>query len=660
MKAAPPPHRVSIVWKLTLFVAALAVLIGGAFSGAGYIIARGILHGQIEDRLTIVAAGRQALLLNFIEQQKERVSLVTSRTRLRQLLADQAAGKIADEEFRTESRKILLDAQKSTGGFLGIWIVGPDGQVLTATDDARLGGDFSDDADFQLGSREKTLGAPRAAGDGFEAIAAAPITSADDQPRGVCMVLLDATPMARLLGDPAGLGQTGEVVIATRVGETIHYLLPLRSGRPLPDLAPAQAPAMTRATAGQSGFTDTVSFQGRPVSAAYRPVGYRDWGLLARIDSDEAYAPIARLRSVLLLLGLGFLVVVAAGARLGATRFTRPVLALAETASAVAAGQLDARVNIPAGDELGTLGATFNRMTAQLADSYAALQRRIAERGRVVETIRGVVAQLSTTSRQLLATTAMQAGGAKEQESGVAETVTTMQEITHTAGQSADWAGHVGADAESAVALGRDGSEAVQDSIAAMHTVEREVAAITAQIQALADAARAIGDIIQAVNELSDQTNLLAVNASIEAARAGEVGKGFAVVAGEMRHLSGQSRQATAQVRRILAEIEKATAAAVLSGARGLAAAASASGVVGRAGETIHALGEKLAANAHTAAQIAATAHQQSTGLGQASAALQNILRVAQQNVTAIGQAETAAQHLQQLSAQLTALTTET
>ena len=66
MKAARQLHHLSIVWKLTLFVGALAVLIGGAFSGAGYVIARGILHGQIEDRLTIVAAGRQALLLNFI------------------------------------------------------------------------------------------------------------------------------------------------------------------------------------------------------------------------------------------------------------------------------------------------------------------------------------------------------------------------------------------------------------------------------------------------------------------------------------------------------------------------------------------------------------------------------------------------------------------
>lgn len=660
MKVTSPIRRVSIVWKLTLFVGALAVLIGGGLSGTGYVIARGILRGQIEDRLSIVVAGRQALLLNFIEQQKERVALVTSRTRLRQLLGDQAGGKIADEEFRAESRKILLDAQKSTGAFLAIWIVGSDGKVLTATDDARLGGDFAGDPDFQRGRQEGTLGAPRAAGDGFEAVAAAPVIAADGQPRGVCMVLLDATPMARLLRETSGLGTTGEVLVATRAGAAIHYLLPLRSGRVLPDAAPVQVPAMTRATSGRSGFTESVRVEGRAVSVAYRPVGYRDWGIIARIDSAEAYAPVARLRDVLLLLGLGFLVVVAAGARLVATRFTRPVLALAETASAVAAGQLDARVNIPAGDELGTLGATFNRMTAQLSDSYAALQRRIAERGRVVETIRGVVAQLSTTSRQLLATTAMQAGGAKEQESGVAETVTTMHEVTHTAGQSADWAGHVGADAESAVAMGKDGSEAVQNSIAAMHTVEREVAAITAQIQALADAARAIGDIMRAVNELSDQTNLLAVNASIEAARAGEVGKGFAVVAGEMRHLSDQSRQATAQVRRILAEIQKATAAAVLSGARGLAAAASASGVVGRAGDTIHSLGEKLAANAQAAAQIAATAHQQSTGLGQASAALENILRVARQNVTAIGQAETAAQHLQELSAQLTALTTET
>lgn len=218
MKVAGRAHPISIVWKLTLFVGTLAVLIASALSGAGYFFARAMLREQIEDRLTIVAAGRQALLLNFIEQQKERVALVASRTRLRQLLGDHAAGKIPPDEFRTETAKILLDAQKSTDGFVAIWIAGLDGKVLTATDPARLGEDFAGDPDFKRGSQGRTLGEPRSAGDGFQAVAAAPALGSDGQPRGICMVLLDATPMARLLDDATGIGASGEVLIATRSG----------------------------------------------------------------------------------------------------------------------------------------------------------------------------------------------------------------------------------------------------------------------------------------------------------------------------------------------------------------------------------------------------------------------------------------------------------
>ena len=660
MQTTTPVRRISIVWKLAIFVGVLVLLVAGALTGAGYFLARAMLREQIEDRLTIIAASRQALLLHCVEQQMERAALVASRTRLRQLLGEHAAGKIAPEEFRAETATILLDAKNSTEGFLGIWIVGLDGKVLTAIDGQRFGSDFAADPDFQRGKTEKTVGAPRAVGGGgFQAIAAAPVVTSDGRTRGVCMVLLDATPMARLLTETPGLGKSGEVVIATRVGDAIHYLLPSRSGDTLSDAAASKIPAMAAAIAGQSGFTERMSIGGRAVSAAYCPVGYRDWGLVARIHTAEAYAPVARLRRMLLLVGLGFLVVIALGSRLLATRFTRPVLALAETAAAVAAGRLDARVNITTGDELGTLGDAFNRMTAQLSDSYASLQRRIEERSRVAKAIREAVTQLSATSRELLATTAAQADGAKEQEAGVAETVATMQEVAHTASQSAEWAGRVRESAQSAVAMGQEGGEAVQESVAAMRTVRTEVQAVSSHIQDLAEAAHAIGDIIATVNVLADQTNILAVNAAIEAARAGEAGKGFSVVAREMRSLSDQSRKATAQVRSILADIQKATDVAVQSGERGLTAVTGAGAVVNRAGEAIQSLSGKLADNAGVAAQIAATARQQSAGIAEASAAMADILRVARQNVVAIGQAQSAAKHLEQLSAQLTDMTPE-
>lgn len=58
-----------------------------------------------------------------------------------------------------------------------------------------------------------------------------------------------------------------------------------------------------------------------------------------------------------------------------AKQVTVPIQALAEATGEIAAGRLETQVNVKAQDELGTLVRSFNRMTAQLADSH----RRIDE-----------------------------------------------------------------------------------------------------------------------------------------------------------------------------------------------------------------------------------------------------------------------------------------
>src|SRR5208282_633126 len=63
--------------------------------------------------------------------------------------------------------------------------------------------------------------------------------------------------------------------------------------------------------------------------------------------------------------GAGILVAVLASLWFGA-RVTRPVVSLAEAARRVAAGDLNAKVEIESRDELGELAASFNRMTEDL------------------------------------------------------------------------------------------------------------------------------------------------------------------------------------------------------------------------------------------------------------------------------------------------------
>jgi hypothetical protein len=84
-------------------------------------------------------------------------------------------------------------------------------------------------------------------------------------------------------------------------------------------------PALREATAGSFDFGPTTDYRGRQVLVACRPVGkgYEGWGLVAKIDAVEAYGPVRRLRSQLLVLGGGIIVLCLGASYAMARRFAR-------------------------------------------------------------------------------------------------------------------------------------------------------------------------------------------------------------------------------------------------------------------------------------------------------------------------------------------------
>jgi len=63
-----------------------------------------------------------------------------------------------------------------------------------------------------------------------------------------------------------------------------------------------------------------------------------------------------------------------------ARSMARPINVLQEGAQRIGAGDLESQISIKTGDELESLADQFNRMTAQLRESYAGLERKVEER----------------------------------------------------------------------------------------------------------------------------------------------------------------------------------------------------------------------------------------------------------------------------------------
>ncbi len=383
----------SIVLRWTLFVGVLVALTAGTLITVGFYYTSNILRDHINNRLSAMADDRQALLMAGLLHVEERIRILTSRYRLVEVI-DRQAGEIhPGDSLQEHSERTLDDVRHDTAGLLALWIEDTAGRTLISSGPRPLLDLFQPDARSpRPASRDPALiGFPRKAGDTYAALFRTAARSRSRGQVGHLMLVIDVGAILSEPSDPQRLGETGEVLLAVRDGDQTRYVIPPRLTPEEVEFPEGATPAMNRAIAGERGFLRIDDRLGRKVLAAFRPVGYENWGLVAKMDVDEAYAPVNQLRKLLLAIGGLILTVGLAASYLIARQNTQPIRRLAAMADAIARGQLDARINVNTHDEIGILGQAFSRMTEELARSHGDLERRIAERTRDLEAMRDLL-----------------------------------------------------------------------------------------------------------------------------------------------------------------------------------------------------------------------------------------------------------------------------
>lgn len=219
----------------------------------------------------------------------------------------------------------------------------------------------------------------------------------------------ETEPYMRIAVAPAakGEGVTGvevnlrfvwDLVSRIRVGNTGYAYVVDRHGRLIshPDISLvlrksdfSGLPQVRAALAGQGeGLPGQVAGkdpEGNPVLAAHASIAELGWFVLVEQPLAEAYAPLyGAIERTALLLIISLALAVLASLAL-ARRMVRPIRALQEGAARVGAGALDHRMAVATGDELQALAEELNRMAARLSESYAGLERKVAERTHELE-----------------------------------------------------------------------------------------------------------------------------------------------------------------------------------------------------------------------------------------------------------------------------------
>ena len=235
-------------------------------------------------------------------------------------------------------------------------------------------------------------------------------------------------------------------------------------------------------------------------------------------------------------------------------KIVRPLRAVVQMVNGMNNGDLDHRLNMDQGDEIGQLANDMDQFADRLKNDIITAFHRLAEgdftfvasgliakplaeaNQAVSETIQNVLQssqKIASDTLQVSATSNSLADGATKQAAALEEISASMEEMNEQTANNT-----------------RNAEQVNQLSSAAKQSAEKGDQHMQAMVTAMAEinaAGQNISKIIKVIDEIAFQTNLLALNAAVEAARAGQHGKGFAVVAEEVRNLAARSAKAASE-----------------------------------------------------------------------------------------------------------------
>ncbi len=217
----------------------------------------------------------------------------------------------------------------------------------------------------------------------------APIVKGDKR-FGVVVFQLKNKELYSKVQNYIGLGNTGETVIASKEGHEAVFITPLRND---PDaafkrrvtLGSNEALPIQKAVQGENGSGLSIDYRNKEILAVWKYLPHLRWGMVVKIDTDEAFDSIYNFRNRILIIGfIVFVIVLIVGYRISRA-ISEPIKTLRKGSERIGRGELDTVIEVESKNEIGQLAESFNKMAENLKSITASrdeLDREIRERKR--------------------------------------------------------------------------------------------------------------------------------------------------------------------------------------------------------------------------------------------------------------------------------------
>ena len=305
----------------------------------------------------------------------------------------------------------------------------------------------------------------------------------------------------------------------------------------------------------------------------------------------------------------------------------------------IAQGNLRERFTDESPDEAGALIRAMSSMQHQLRDTITDINRSAN--------------QLGVTSQELHAVTDQSARIMQQQSSEVDMAATAVTELTTAIEEVARSAAATSNNSNDADATARSGQQQVQQTIAAIQSLEQELQASRGGVEQLSNRVNEIGSVLDVIRGIAEQTNLLALNAAIEAARAGESGRGFAVVADEVRALAHRTQESTKVIEQTIRTVQAETAQTVVSMGQSSERATVTLQLARKAGDALAEITNAISQISDQNLTIASAAEEQATVAREVDRNLVNIRDLSAQTATGADETRVSSESLAELAEHL-------